>query len=301
MIGDLLPIFMCIDADKSLKRWESKTRIQRRLKDIECILSLDGNPRTRNRTFTVTYPGSWQRFHRESINTYFDLGCGNGVITAQIGAYLKLSKHQIFGSDVFDPNNPDLTFIPIDQHQNTIPMSHNCLSFSLNILIFHSLSFSLDDQSVDLITCFVTLHHVPDLRRTLNELARILRPGGYLIIREHDSDGQYSIVPKYLNFVHAIMMMAKVGEFADVCDEQKNVMNSISENDEEDRWKKQKQKIIEFTKSIQYRTSQTWDEEFQRVGFTPCAKLDYSVNGSPNPQHLFYAIYRLSLDNKYPD
>lgn len=134
---------------------------------------------------------------------------------------------------------------------------------------------------------FVTLHHVPDLTKTINELARALRPGGFLIIREHNCETQYSVVPKYLNFVHAIMMIAKVGEFAHMPDE------STDEN-HEDQWKKQKKNILEYTKSNQYRTKSQWDREFSRVGFAPLVKLDYDVSRTPNPQHLFYGLYQLT-------
>ena len=34
---------------------------------------------------------------RASINAYFDMICRNGLITAEIGEYLHLSKENIFG------------------------------------------------------------------------------------------------------------------------------------------------------------------------------------------------------------
>ncbi len=46
----------------------------------------------------------------------------------------------------------------------------------------------LDDGSVDLITMFMVAHHINDLGLTdvLGEFARILKPGGVVIVREHD-------------------------------------------------------------------------------------------------------------------
>jgi ubiquinone/menaquinone biosynthesis C-methylase UbiE len=41
-----------------------------------------------------------------------------------------------------------------------------------------------DDNSFDLITCFGTLHHIPNVSFVLSELIRVLKPNGYLLLRE---------------------------------------------------------------------------------------------------------------------
>jgi SAM-dependent methyltransferase len=40
------------------------------------------------------------------------------------------------------------------------------------------------NNSFDLITCFGTLHHIPNVKHVLNEMIRVLAPGGYILIRE---------------------------------------------------------------------------------------------------------------------
>jgi SAM-dependent methyltransferase len=40
------------------------------------------------------------------------------------------------------------------------------------------------DASFDLITCFGVLHHIPNVSYVVSELARCLKPGGYVLIRE---------------------------------------------------------------------------------------------------------------------
>lgn len=49
--------------------------------------------------------------------------------------------------------------------------------------------FTLDypDKSFDLITAFMSLHHIEFLDRMRDEIMRILKPGGILYIKEHDS------------------------------------------------------------------------------------------------------------------
>ncbi len=41
-----------------------------------------------------------------------------------------------------------------------------------------------EDNSFDLITCFGTLHHIPNVTNVLNELLRVLKPNGFLLLRE---------------------------------------------------------------------------------------------------------------------
>jgi SAM-dependent methyltransferase len=42
----------------------------------------------------------------------------------------------------------------------------------------------MPDQSVDLIVCLGVLHHIPNVTKVISEFARVLAPGGVLIIRE---------------------------------------------------------------------------------------------------------------------
>ena len=43
---------------------------------------------------------------------------------------------------------------------------------------------ALDDNSVDLITCFGVLHHIPNVSHVLRELSRVARPGAVFLLRE---------------------------------------------------------------------------------------------------------------------
>ncbi len=45
-------------------------------------------------------------------------------------------------------------------------------------------SLSIADNSFDLITSFGTLHHIPNVSFVLKELIRVLKPNGYLLLRE---------------------------------------------------------------------------------------------------------------------
>jgi ubiquinone/menaquinone biosynthesis C-methylase UbiE len=136
------------------------------------------------------------------------------------------------------------------------------------------------------------------VEKTLPELVRILRPGGYLILREHDCKTELSHRTKYLHFVHAIMMIARVGEFAESPGDRNKTNQSVANGDYEDdtnsSWNEQKSRIIEYTKTIFYRSHDEWKHELEKVGFRHLATLDYGGYGSNNPQQLFYAVYQLS-------
>ncbi len=45
-------------------------------------------------------------------------------------------------------------------------------------------SLAFNDNSFDLITCFGTLHHIPNVSYVISELIRVLKPDGYLLLRE---------------------------------------------------------------------------------------------------------------------
>lgn len=45
-------------------------------------------------------------------------------------------------------------------------------------------SIAFEDETVDLITCFGALHHIPNVGFILEEMVRVLKKGGYILLRE---------------------------------------------------------------------------------------------------------------------
>ncbi|CAF0763543.1 unnamed protein product [Adineta steineri] len=259
----------------SLNKWEDSSRINRRLTDLKLIFEFNSKCTSSCHPFIVSPPNLQHTINRDRIRSYFDLGCGDGSITAAIGAYLGLNKEYIFGSDIYEGQSKDITFIKVDESQSTI---------------------NLPDNSIDLITSFVTFHHISQIEKTITELFRILRSGGYLILREHNCKNDRSLAAKYLNFVHAIMMIARVGEFAtslnDLHNENQQVLNRDYNNIIDD-WMEQKSHIIEYIKTISYRSCDELREKLENTGFHLLATFFYGASGS-NPQNLFYAVYQLN-------
>ncbi|CAF1428169.1 unnamed protein product [Rotaria sordida] len=265
-------------AKDSLQEWQFQTRSDHRLAEIKSMFELDRTCPSSFGSLKISSSSDLKEIiSRASINAYFDMICRDDSTTVEIGEYLNLSKENIFGGTDYDSHNDKVTFVNVNLNQSTIDLA---------------------DNRVDLITCFVTLHHVSQLKLILSEFVRILRPSGYLIIREHNCENKRSLTAKYLNFVHAFMMIAHVGEFADV---QRNHLNQNEVQSDDDSvshtidWKQKKLNIIKYTKSIQYRTRTEWQQEIENVGFHLKATLEYDQSTLKNPQELFYAVFQLNV------
>jgi ubiquinone/menaquinone biosynthesis C-methylase UbiE len=121
-----------------------------------------------------------------SPKSYLDIGCADGNTTAAVGKMFKLSKANIHGADVAGwagrevKISDDITFHPMDDPEK-IPM---------------------ETASVDVVSAFMVLHHIPNLKSTLSEIRRVLKPGGIFILREHDCPNKY--IRSIINLEHAI-------------------------------------------------------------------------------------------------
>jgi 2-polyprenyl-3-methyl-5-hydroxy-6-metoxy-1,4-benzoquinol methylase len=90
-----------------------------------------------------------------------DLGCATGWLTAQL-AELGLAR----GTDIADAS--------IRQARERYPdIPFDCVDFS---------SSSYEQESFDIVVSLETLSHVADQRAFFQQIARILKPGGYLIL-----------------------------------------------------------------------------------------------------------------------
>lgn len=107
-----------IGAKNSLNKRQETSRIESRFNELKSIFEKTFHSRFRvssNIPLEELIPS-------DSIRSYFDLGCGNGLITARIGHYFHLDKQSIFGGDVFNSNNDQITYVSIDQNQSIIQL-----------------------------------------------------------------------------------------------------------------------------------------------------------------------------------
>jgi hypothetical protein len=103
-------------AKSSLVKRQENSRIESRFNELKSIFDS-----TKNTRFQISTHVSFDELiDVSSIKSYFDLGCGNGLITTRVGQYFNLNSSQIFGGDVFNSNNSQFTFVAVDDHPSTI-------------------------------------------------------------------------------------------------------------------------------------------------------------------------------------
>jgi SAM-dependent methyltransferase len=123
--------------------------------------------------------------------TALDAACGTG----RYASYLAARGHRVIGVD----SSPAM----LAHARRRVPGAE----FEQGDL--HELP--LPDEHVDIVVCALALVHVPDLKPVIAELARVLRPGGHLVItdvhreltmlgsvpRMRSADGEAGLLPAY--------------------------------------------------------------------------------------------------------
>lgn len=134
------------------------------------------------------------RRRKTHVVNYLDYGCAEGAITAEMGKYLNLEKKQIFGADVRAIPDEGFRFIQLDpEHVESPPEPNSILPM-------------MSDASISIITCSMVLHHVQHPLQTLQELRRVIRPDGCLIIREHHCDNPE--MAAVLDIIHGLYSLS---------------------------------------------------------------------------------------------
>jgi len=106
-------------------------------------------------------------FKNHTYTKILDIGCGNGYLLSQI-------KHKCPNANLF---GVDVSAVSIDECKN------NLVTFTDNFSVQNIDSgLSFQENSFDLIVMVATLEHVFDPIRALEEVSRILKPGGTFIV-----------------------------------------------------------------------------------------------------------------------
>jgi SAM-dependent methyltransferase len=171
------------------------------------------------------------------ISSYIDIGSGTGTITDCVGSSLNIPN--TYSSDIVLPQIPGDNFLHIEDGKIPLP-----------------------DNSIDLVTCFVVLHHVNDLNKFFKEITRIMRKNGIFIIREHNVTNP--IMRIFLDVIHSISCIVHNNEDID---------KFYSEYD------------------VFFQSMKNWDAIINMAGFKKICDITYTME---NPQMLYYAAYKYS-------
>ena len=126
--------------------------------------------------FRVKELESFRLFERIGINpktSYLDFGGGIGHIPYSIASKFYLQKKNVYVTDIQNWFGKEHT----EEYSNVITYRY----IRSDILPFENNMF-------DFISCFQVLHHLGHLNLSLREIYRILKPGGYLLLREHNCE-----------------------------------------------------------------------------------------------------------------
>jgi len=106
-----------------------------------------------------------QSFYPKS---FLDIGCSDGSITSSLRFELGISRSNTYAVDVRD--------IRLKTYQNDFEFHQLAQGDKLPFKI----------GTFSLVTALMSLHHVSNAEEMVTEVLRVLEPGGYFVLREHD-------------------------------------------------------------------------------------------------------------------
>ncbi len=116
----------------------------------------------------------FSRLNIQPHDRILDLGCGEG--RHSIGAYMLYDQVEVFGLDL---NREDIA--TARQRFQTFAAAENT-GKSLSFFLADGLKLPFCNSSFDKVICSEVLEHIPDYRRILKEIDRVLKPDGLLAI-----------------------------------------------------------------------------------------------------------------------
>lgn len=115
-----------------------------------------------------------------NIKSVLDIGVGNGNILVNLGEKLGINKDSLYGVDTVDYT----------------------VNNEFNHLVYENNSIPVQENSIDLITIMMVLHHTDNPLETLNEAYKALNSNGTVIIRETNAYNndilEFNIIMEYI-------------------------------------------------------------------------------------------------------
>jgi len=149
--------------------------------DDQRLASVLAGRETRSQAFFTSVAGQWDRLRRELFGERFDLvalaglldetwvvgdlGCGTGQIAATMAPFVA-------------------RVIAVESSRAMLAAARRRLGAFDNLELRHGdvEALPIDDRSLDAAVISLVLHHVADPAAALREVARVLRPGGRLLL-----------------------------------------------------------------------------------------------------------------------
>ena len=128
---------------------------------------------------------------------YLDIGAGTGYKTKLLRTSLDIKLENTFCLDLQSDN-----------------FETNIEKEACNFVYYDGNKMPFKDNSFNLITIFLVIHHVKNLDIFFREIYRILQKKGFLIIREHDINNKHDDNNmKLLHLIYNIMKKKKIENY----------------------------------------------------------------------------------------
>jgi 2-polyprenyl-3-methyl-5-hydroxy-6-metoxy-1,4-benzoquinol methylase len=187
-----------------------------------------------------------------------DIGCGNCILTCDLGHLAGMNNADIYGADV--PEEFE------EKWEAQRPKGLNFVTIKNNKLQF--------DRKFDLITCIMVLHHVPVnvLEQYITDIYKLLNSNGIFLIKEHDC-------------INAIdYMMADIEHSLYIVQESQAPHREILDQT--------KKKIL--NQDIHYKNRFEWRSAIQKIGFKCIYEEPYDLGLTKNypPTRGYIALFK---------
>lgn len=185
-------------------------------------------------------------------STVLDIGCADGSLLRSIGERFGTPPERLVGVDVLPTDATGFVFHEAD-----------------------AAALPLADASVDVITVMMAMHHFEHADAVISEMRRVLRPGGVVVIREHDLPRCEGVCEHEFShpFSHS---------FVDLT----HILYSCIMNHRETP------KAYLSTYFVAYRGRDEFKRLFARAGLIEETATDL---GPEDPFRAFYAVYKKAL------
>ena len=123
-----------------------------------------------------------------------DIGCGRGLLLIELAK--KIPQGKATGVDLWLGNL---------EYKNSPQMvldnaSVEGVSNRIEVITADALALPFNNNSFDMVTTSLMMHHLTDIYKALNEMVRVLKPGGTLVIADVNSK-RYVPILKSLGFM----------------------------------------------------------------------------------------------------